>query len=193
MHFESNLSSWSSQGADWLIPSLVHKLSWCLRGDKPLFEEVIAQFNDAYMRPQPQCVKVMWHICIGEMVLHLGLNDILPHEQWFPVCCADVTDVTPLYLANWGQGKMATFSPTIFSSAFSWLKKYEFRSKCQWSLFLRVPLRIKLASIGTDNCLGPNRQQSTIWTNGGLVHWPIYTSLDPNELNAHLTIQDTFL
>ena len=38
--------------------------------------------------------------------------------------------------------KMAAISQTTFSSAFSWMKKFEFWLTCYWSLFLRVQLTI---------------------------------------------------
>ena len=43
---------------------------------------------------------------------------------------------------HWGRDKMDAISQTIFSSAFSWMKMFEFRLKFQWSLFLRVQLTI---------------------------------------------------
>ena len=43
-------------------------------------------------------------------------------------------------LAHWGQDKMADFSRTTFSDAFSWMKMFEFRLRFHWSLFLRVQL-----------------------------------------------------
>ena len=54
--------------------------------------------------------------------------------------------IKPLPLANqstrclthWGRDKMDAISQTTFSSAFSWMKLFEFRLKFHWSLFLRV-------------------------------------------------------
>ena len=45
-------------------------------------------------------------------------------------------------LTHWGWDKMAAFSHTTFSKAFSWMKNYEFRFKFHWSLFLRVQFPI---------------------------------------------------
>ena len=45
-------------------------------------------------------------------------------------------------LTHWGRDKMDAFSQTIFSSAFSWMKMFEFRLKFHWSLCLRVQLTI---------------------------------------------------
>ena len=41
-------------------------------------------------------------------------------------------------LTHWGRDKMAAFSQTTFSHAFSWMKKYEFKSTFHWSLFLSI-------------------------------------------------------
>ena len=45
-------------------------------------------------------------------------------------------------LLNWGRDKMDAISQTTFSSAFSWMKMFEFRLKFHRSLFLRVQLTI---------------------------------------------------
>ena len=46
------------------------------------------------------------------------------------------------FLSQCGREKMATILLTTFSSAFSWMKMYEFWFKFHWSLFLRVLLTI---------------------------------------------------
>ena len=46
------------------------------------------------------------------------------------------------FLTHWGRDKMDFISQTTFSSAFSWMKIFEFRLKFHWSLFLRVQLTI---------------------------------------------------
>ena len=48
----------------------------------------------------------------------------------------------PCKLTHWGQDKMDAILQTTFSSAFSWMKMFEFRLKFHWSLFLRVQLSI---------------------------------------------------
>ena len=48
----------------------------------------------------------------------------------------------PWDLTHWGRDKMDATSQTTFSSAFSWMKMYEFRLKFHWILFLRVQLTI---------------------------------------------------
>ena len=48
----------------------------------------------------------------------------------------------PLVLTHWGPDKMAAISQTTFSSAFSWMKMFEFRLKVHWSFFLRDQLTV---------------------------------------------------
>ena len=43
---------------------------------------------------------------------------------------------------HWGRDRLDAISQTTSSSAFSWIKIFEFRLKFQWSLFLRVQLTI---------------------------------------------------
>ena len=45
-------------------------------------------------------------------------------------------------LTHWGRDKMDAISQTTFSSAFSWMKIFEFWLIFHWSLFLRVQLTI---------------------------------------------------
>ena len=45
-------------------------------------------------------------------------------------------------LTHWGRDKMAAFSQTTLSNAFSWMKILEFKLKIHWSLFLSVLLTI---------------------------------------------------
>ena len=45
-------------------------------------------------------------------------------------------------LTHWGREKMAAISQTTFSSAFSWMKLYEFHLRFHWSLFPRFELTI---------------------------------------------------
>ena len=45
-------------------------------------------------------------------------------------------------LTHWGRDKMDAISQTTCSSAFSWMKMFEFRLKFHWSLFLSIQLTI---------------------------------------------------
>ena len=55
---------------------------------------------------------------------------IFQHQQWMAG------------LTHWGRDKMAAFSQTTFSNAFSSIKMFELRIKFHWSLFLMVQLTI---------------------------------------------------
>ena len=46
------------------------------------------------------------------------------------------------YLTHWGRDKIDAISQTACSSAFSWMKMFEFHLRFHWSLFLRVQLTI---------------------------------------------------
>ena len=64
--------------------------------------------------------------------------------QWVSRCRWLVADG---YLFNFSFNtlrprQMDVISQTTFSSAFSWMKMFELRLKCHWSLFLRVQLTI---------------------------------------------------
>ena len=50
--------------------------------------------------------------------------------------------LTSFLLTHWARDKMDAISKTTFSSAFSWMKMFEFRLKFHWGLFLRVQLTI---------------------------------------------------
>ena len=61
--------------------------------------------------------------------------------------CANFKHTLRIYiwsivLTHWGRDKMDAISQTTSSSAFSWMKMFEFRLKFQWSLFPRAQLTI---------------------------------------------------
>ena len=45
-------------------------------------------------------------------------------------------------LTHWGRGKMAAISQTTLSNDLALMKRFEFRSRFHWNLFLRVQLTI---------------------------------------------------
>ena len=51
--------------------------------------------------------------------------------------------------------------------------------QCYWNLTrIFYSLRsTQWTSTGLGNCLAPNREQTVIWTNCGLVYWRIYSSI----------------
>ena len=72
------------------------------------------------------------------------------------------------------------------------MKMFEFPLMFHQSLFLRVQLTIvQYISIGSNKGLSPVRRQAIIWTNGGLVYWGIYMSLDLNELIRFNVVLDS--
>ena len=81
--------------------------------------------------------------------------------------------------------KMATFSQTVFSDAFSLIKSFLFGLTFPWSLFLRVQLTIAQHWFGSDNGLAPNRRQAIIWTNADSIHWRIYAALGVRWVITH--------
>ena len=78
---------------------------------------------------------------------YLFMSDLMQVEL-LPVCkrgpCWMLVGVlgTFVMLTHWSRNKMDAISQTTSSSAFSWMKMFEFRLKFQWSLFLRVQLTI---------------------------------------------------
>ena len=63
-----------------------------------------------------------------------------PSQRASNVECVSIHNITMLYtfdLTHWGRGKMDAISQMTFSSAFSWMKIFEFRLKFHWSLLLR--------------------------------------------------------
>ena len=84
------------------------------------------------------------------------------------------------FLTHWGRDKMDAISQTTFSSAFSWMKIFEFRWKFHWSLFLRVQLTI--FQHWFRYWLGAVQATSHYLNQWWLVYWRIYASLGLNEL-----------
>ena len=59
-----------------------------------------------------------------------------------PTICEYGRHTTRIQLTHLLQDKMAAISQTIFSDAFSWMKRFVFWLQILWSLFLRVQLTI---------------------------------------------------
>ena len=83
---------------------------------------------------------------------------------------------------HWGQDQMDAISQTTFSSAFSWMKMFEFQLKFHWSLFLRFQLTI--FQHWFRKWLGADQATSHYLNQWWLVYWCIYASLGLNELMA---------
>ena len=63
-----------------------------------------------------------------------GRGDIYTREG----VCRATWFVVHMLLTHSGRDKMAAISQTSLSSAFSWIKMFEFRLEFHWGLFLRV-------------------------------------------------------
>ena len=78
-------------------------------------------------------------------------NDIVGAECWSVLYCyisklCVISTPTLLgCLTQWGQGKMAAILQMAFSSAFSSMKKFDFRFNLHWSVFLRAQFTINLS------------------------------------------------
>ena len=78
---------------------------------------------------------------------------------------------------------MDAISQTTFSSAFSWMKMFEYRLKFHWSLFLRVQLTI--SQHWFRKWLGADQATSHYLDQWWLDYQRIYASLGLNELMVH--------
>ena len=74
-----------------------------------------------------------------------------------------------------GQNAGRHFADDVF--------KYIFMNE-KFSILLRISLKFvpngpidNNPAFGFDNGLAPNRRQTIIWTNAGLIHWRIYAAL----------------
>ena len=77
-------------------------------------------------------------------------------------------------LTHLPPGQIAAFPQTIFSYAFSWMKRFVLRLIFH-GVFLRVQLTINQHYF---------RRQTIIWTNADPVHWHIYAALGGDELTG---------
>ena len=75
---------------------------------------------------------------------------------------------------------MAAISQTTLSTAFSWMKMFEFRLKFHWSMFLSVQFTIFQRWF--RYWLGADQATSHYLNQWLFVHWRIYASLGLNEL-----------
>ena len=91
-------------------------------------------------------------VCPGhaKVIIIRQLQSIGPPETYFSEISIKIQNFTKIWpfcsslneLTHWGREKMDAISQTKFSSAFSWMKIFEFRLKFHWSLFLSVQLTI---------------------------------------------------
>ena len=93
------------------------------------FENVVCE--RASIQSRPQWVKVWWYY---DWRISANFRATTRTSTW--------TFDNDSLLTHWGRNKMAAFSQTTLSNAFSWMKITEFLLKFHWSLFLRVQLTI---------------------------------------------------
>ena len=89
-------------------------------------------------------------------------------------------------LTHLGRDKIATILQTTFLNAFSWIKILEFRFHLNFIEVCSLGSNWQQVSIGSDNGLVLNRQQTIIWTKSESVQWHIYGSPSLNELTVHV-------
>ena len=108
---------------------------------------------------------------------------ILDEQSWSSVC--NLSKIVTFE----AETKRLPFCRRHFQMHFFWMKIFVFSFKFNWSLFAinRKPALVDVYDL-SSNYHGslPNKRQAIIWTNGGLVYWRIYASLDFNELSQKL-------
>ena len=141
----------------------VQIMAWRRPGDKPLSEPMLTQLTDAYMGTRGRWVKLL--ACVHPAFVNLTLarlqdahlllvgsrgtnfNQLLikmlkfslnkMHSRMLSVKCLPFC--VNLNVFNTLRPRQnGRHSQTTFSSAFSWMKIFEFRLKFNWNLFLRV-------------------------------------------------------
>ena len=116
-----------------------HQSSASLAGNLP----VVGEFPHKRpvtqkMLPFDDVIMISWHnvtILMYVVSAHIFHNSNLMQNHLAP---GGIT----VQLTCWGRDKMDAISQTTFSSAFSWMKMFEFQSRYHWSLFLKVQLTI---------------------------------------------------
>ena len=97
-------------------------ISFCSQGAGSTLVQVMACWQTVPSHYRNQC----------------GHGEVLSATPQIPLS----QDMCMNILTHWGRDKMDAISQTTFSSAFSWMKMFEFRLNFHWNLFLRVQLTI---------------------------------------------------
>ena len=122
---------WAIKFKCWFITIINTARTFHRKQHKPL---ALWHSGDIYTLTLQMCNKVVWRLrALSEWTCH-GNRCVIrqSYRAGHPVH-------TFIY---WGRDKMDAISQTTFSSAFSWMKMFEFQLKFHWSLFLRVQLTI---------------------------------------------------
>ena len=101
--------------------------------------------------PSPLEIKFHWAECVKgnynwmepipiseKLRTNVGYQFCWPLHKWLPKCPKFRLPTLVLCLTHWGRDKMDAILQTPFSTAFPWLKMFEFRLKFHWNLFLGV-------------------------------------------------------
>ena len=85
---------------------------------------------------------ILYHLIQYEGLLFQNVTITIIKIKWSDECMFPnpLLHVCYWIKTHWGRDKMDAISQTTFSSAFSWMKMFEFRLKFHWSFFLRVKL-----------------------------------------------------
>ena len=113
-----------------------------------------------------------------------GYNNLKSRKLWTVFFCNIWLQVMLQWsvdcLTHWGRDKMDAILQTTFSTAFSWMKMFEFQLIFHWSLFLRVQLTI--FQHWFSYWLGAVQAKSHYLNQCWLVYRRICVSLGLNEL-----------
>ena len=174
-------------------PSLISRMSWRRKGDKPLYQTMMAQFTDAYM--------LHW----TSKSEHIGLSKQNHYSPKFFVvwvqlmaCCRIVDDSFWHLFKNWNNGwEKVRCSFKYFDLwnsfrnvyCFCWLLLPSIITSewlTDWGRVTHICVS-KLTIIGSDNGLSPGRRQAIIWTNTGiLLIWPLGTNAGEILIEIHI-------
>ena len=104
------------------------------------------------------------------------------YQKRQPTSFRDLT--THPELTHWGQNQMSVILQMTIWNAYSWMKKFDFWLKSHW-MFCSLGCNWQYTTIGSDNGLMPNRWQTIILSNDGLIYWHIYVPLSSYALHWH--------
>ena len=116
---------------------------------------------------------------------------VITRPQWVNCKAGPAAALAITSLTHWGRDKMAATSQTTFSSAFPWMKMFEFWLKFHRNLFIRVKLTIFHDWFRI--WLGADQVKSHYLNQWWLVYWRIYASLGLNELTHWGTLKTIVL
>ena len=105
-----------------------------------LLEIFINHVSSWHLFPMPASTAQQW--IFGHYGAAVSLSMMGDSKNTIKQWHGNAFHITALFLTHWGRDNMAAISQTTLSSAFSWMKMFEFRLKFLWNMFLRVQLTI---------------------------------------------------